>query len=184
MQVHRSNRLLPVLGIAEERRAVMATLGTPDQQEGMRAFLENPDQFERLKREPELLDGAEDPRVSRPIEVRRGHGAQPDLDRLRREEHRAEESLLGLEVVGRDAVSEGRLVMLSADGETTRIRIPSLRQAWSIRRRYGALLISLIRASSRSGLKIALEIGRGISIPLAPTPSVLLRLIHPSLRGV
>jgi len=27
-------------GIAEERRAVMATLGTADQREGMRAFLE------------------------------------------------------------------------------------------------------------------------------------------------
>ena len=38
-------------GIAEERRAVLATMGTPDQREGMMAFLE--------KRRPRFNQGSE-----------------------------------------------------------------------------------------------------------------------------
>jgi len=38
-------------GIAEERRAVLATMGTPDQSEGVRAFLE--------KRRPRFNQGSE-----------------------------------------------------------------------------------------------------------------------------
>ena len=38
-------------GIAEERRAVLATMGTPDQREGIQAFLE--------KRRPRFNQGSE-----------------------------------------------------------------------------------------------------------------------------
>ena len=76
----------------------------------------------------------------------------------------------------------GRSVEIEANGREIVLRVSNLKSAWAMRRIVSSATTCVLRALRDHGLRLKLRIGTRIALELLPRPSLVMRLLVPSLR--
>jgi len=77
-----------------------------------------------------------------------------------------------------------RPVELVAEGRELSLRLRDLRSAWRMRRSISAATAPILRMLRIQNIRLGLNIGQRWEIEVLPKPSLVLRLLCPTLRSL